>query len=107
MTTTTTTTTQTDEASLPKNPMRSTWYNKPEEELDFAQRLIRRLGVLPDEDKINQAPVAKKGDKVPYVSRRRMNVWTRSDLFRSSRLETLLSTISQDSFTDDEQTIQI
>lgn len=59
---------QTPTETLPKNPMRSTWYDKPYSELDYAQKLIKHLGVLPDETRIKGAPVAKKNEKVPYVS---------------------------------------
>lgn len=57
------------EAITSKNPMRSTWYTKPAGELDWAQKFIRRLGVLPDEEKLKAAPVAKKGGESRRVSR--------------------------------------
>jgi len=54
------------EAIASRNSMRSTWYDKPMEELNWAQRFLRSLEILPDEAKV--APPAKKGDKVPVVS---------------------------------------
>lgn len=46
--------------------MKSTWYDKPTEELNWAQKFLRSLEILPDEQKV--APPAKKGEKVPVVS---------------------------------------
>lgn len=48
------------------NSMKSTWYDKPTEELNWAQKFLRSLEILPDEQKV--APPAKKGEKVPVVS---------------------------------------